>query len=310
MQNNSFLPGTKQQFAWDSTSSGALMKCPRYYQLSIVEGWRAPGLNVHLQFGLVYHSAGEIYSHARAKGNTHEESLHLAVRHALQATWDSVLKRGWISEDRNKNRQTLIRTIVWYLDKFEHDPIETIILANGKPAVELSFRLEMDGLTPAEAPHQPYMLCGHLDRVGQMQGQTFILDKKTTGHTIDDRYFAGFTPDNQFSTYMFAGRIIYPSPISGLIVDAAQVAVSFSRFRRGFVGRSPEQLDEWHTDLVWHIRQNEQYVKHNYWPMNPKACFMCEFRTVCSRSASQRDKFMEKDFVKRTWDPLQVRGDV
>ncbi len=264
--------------------------------------------NVHLTFGIVYHEATERYDHARANGQDHETALDTAVDHALKATWNTELKRPWQSEDKNKNRQTLIRTLVWYLDKFEHDPIETVILANGKPAVELSFRLELD--VKSAISGQNYLLCGHLDRIGTMGGQTFILDKKTTKHGLDDNYFSGYTPDNQFSTYSFAGKIIYPGPISGLIVDAAQVAVTFSRFKRGFVSRSPEQLDEWYKDLVIKLRENEFYAAHGYWPQNDKACFMCEFRPVCSISASQREPFLRKSFAKRIWDPLQKRGDV
>lgn len=307
--NSAFIPGTKQQFAWDSTSIGALKKCPYYYQLTIVDGYQSQLDNVHLTFGIAYHSATERYDHARAKGDNHEAALRIAIRHALAITWNSETNRPWISEDKNKNRLTLIRTLVWYLDKFQDDKLETVLLANGKPAVELSFRLEMD-FGPATAPGQMYMLCGHLDRIATLEGQTFIVDKKTTRHTLDDNYFRGYTPDNQFSTYSFAGRIIYPGPIHGLIVDAAQIAVTFSRFQRGLVSRTAEQLDEWYADLQVKLRENEQYVANNYWPRNDKACFMCEFREICSKSPSQREAWLKNKFRKRVWNPLQTRGDV
>ena len=60
------------------------------------------------------------------------------------------------------NRLTLLRSVVWYLDQFEHDSLETVILQDGKPAVELSFRF----LTNYQAPTgEPFLLCGHFDRV-------------------------------------------------------------------------------------------------------------------------------------------------
>ena len=43
-------------------------------------------------------------------------------------------------EDTIKTRFTLLRSVVWYLEQFENDPCETVILADGRPAVELSFR--------------------------------------------------------------------------------------------------------------------------------------------------------------------------
>ena len=120
------------QFAWDSTSIGAFKTCPRYYQLSILEGWQPREISVHLTFGLHFHSALERYDHLRFGGMDCDQAVREVVKYVLTITWDEQKNRPWLSDDPNKNRMTLLRSVVWYLDQFREDPIETVRLANGK----------------------------------------------------------------------------------------------------------------------------------------------------------------------------------
>jgi len=219
------------------------------------------------------------------------------------------LGRPWLSDDPNKNRATLLRTVVWYLEQFgQNDPFETVILASGKPAVELSFRLELS--YSSHLTGEAFQLCGHLDRVVKFQEHVYIVDAKTTKHTLDDRYFAQFSPDNQFSTYAFGGKIVYSVPIQGLIVDAAQVAVGFTRFERRPIARHQSQLDEWHRDLGFWLTTAQLHAKAQYWPQNDKSCFLCHFKGICGRPPAGREAWLSKEFVRRTWDPLVARGDI
>lgn len=195
-----FLPGTNVQFAWDSTSLGWLKTCPRLYQYSMIEGWRHRGNSVHLDFGLWYHDGLETYDKLRSDGLDHEDAVREVVLHCLKLTWvyetepappEDGLPPGavniipgtgtpWRSDHNLKTRETLIRSVIWYLEQFgPNDSATTIQLVNGKPAVELSFRLEMDwgpGWSDKHGPSsiggvalQPYVICGHLDRVVEFQ---------------------------------------------------------------------------------------------------------------------------------------------
>src|SRR6266705_445341 len=103
----SFSPNG-HQFAWDSTSLGEFKTCPQKYNLNIRLGYVPRAESVHLTFGLLYHAALEEYDRDRARGRDHEHALRTAVHVALLQTWDPVLQRGWQSDDKNKNRLTLI----------------------------------------------------------------------------------------------------------------------------------------------------------------------------------------------------------
>lgn len=317
MSNSPFLPNSAAQFAWDSTSLGWLKTCPRLYQYHMIEGLRSKGESPHLRFGIEYHHALEFYDHLRANGTAFSEALHATVREVLRRTWDTTntyitdaegnqevvatTAAGWASDHTSKNRFTLLRSVVWYLEEFRDDPAHTVILAEGKPAVELSFRFSLT---------DEIILSGHLDRLVEFQSMIYVMDRKTTGGTLSGHYFAGYAPDNQMSLYTLAAQVVYNTPAAGVIIDGAQIAVGFSRFGRGFTYRSPDQLEEWLEDTQSYISQAWDYAKRGRWPMNDKSCDKfggCAFRDICSKPKDVRPALLATDFKVERWNPLEAR---
>jgi len=307
-----FLPNTKIQFAWDSTSLGYLKTCPRLYQYIMIDGWGSRDESIHLRFGIEYHKALEDYDRFKAVGLDHEASMRRAIHELL------IRITGWrpsrdTKAGKYKNEQSIIRIVIDYLDHFEIDPTSTVILSNGKPATELSFRFELDW-GPTEYNEQPYILCGHLDRVVNFGDDMFVMDRKTSTSTISDYYFKQYSPNNQMTLYTIASQIILDTVIKGVIIDAGQVLIDSSRFVRGFTFRTQDQLDEWLADLRFWLALAEQYAVANYWPMNDTACDKfggCRFREVCSKSPKVRETYLKSDFDKLTederWNPLKAR---
>lgn len=313
-----FLPGTNVMFAWDSTCLGMLKTCPRLYKYTIIDGYSPKGESIHLRFGGEYHSALEAYDHSRATGKSHEDSIHVAVLTILQRTvgWDvdPDTKAG-----KYKNRKSLLGLVVDYLDHFGgDDPAQTVILSNGKPAVELSFRFELDfgprAITDSGYP-QPYLLCGHLDRVVNFNDQMMVMDRKTSTYTLSSTYFKQYEPNNQMTLYTLAGQVVMETAIKGVIIDAAQIMLTEpNRFVRGMTFRSTEVLEEWTHDLRIFLDQAEAYATAEYWPMNDTSCDKfggCRFREVCSKSPAVRERFLAADFTKLEpedrWNPLKSR---
>lgn len=312
--NSSFSQKSQNlQLAWDSTSLGLLKECPRKYYYSIVLGYQGSGDNVHLAFGQLYHGALERYDHSRATGADHDAATVSAVRYCLTETRVALANGGWRPRDwgdSNKNRFTLVRTVVWYLEQFRDDPARTLILHTGKPAVELSFRFETDFKSLAG---ETFWLCGHLDRVVEFNNAVYGLDRKTTKHTLYSDFIEEYSPDNQMSLYDIALQVVYGIRGQGIIVDKAQIAVGFSRFERGFLPKTDEQRVEFYADTAFWIGQAELFARKNYWPMNDKACGNfggCVFRGICARSPQVREMWLKGLYTKRMWDPLQVRGDI
>lgn len=288
------------QWVWDATSLTLADTCLRKYQYKMLEGWSFPQRSVHLIFGGLYASALEEFYKLRAGGMSIRDALASVVRGALQASWVDGAPVEFLHNA--KTRENLIRTIVWYVDQFGQEEIEVVQLANGKPAVELSFTLPVDN---------GWMFAGHIDRLVSYSGDKYVMDQKTTGGTISSSFFDGFNPDVQMSMYTFAGRMIYDVPVKGVIIDAAQIAVGFTRFERGFTFRSDGQLNEWYDEALGTIERTQRATRERRFPKNTTACGNyggCEFRRICSRSPEVRKNFLAGDFVKQpTWDPLDRR---
>jgi hypothetical protein len=297
-----FHPGTYVQFAWDSTSLGWLKECPRKYQYQMLEGWRSKGESVHLKFGIHYHKGLEDYDKHRARGLSHDEATNQTVLDLLVATWDFETGQPWQSDHNLKTRETLIRSVIWYLEQFgDNDPATTVILNSGEPAVELSFRVRID---------DDLVISGHLDRVVEFQNQYYVMDRKTSTSTISSYYFDQYAPDNQMSLYTLAGGIVYNNPVRGVIIDAVQIAVGFSRFERGMVYRTEDQSSEWLEDTKWWVEQAARMAEKNFWPMNDKSCHKyggCPFRSICASDQRVRETFLNQHFVREHWNPLAVR---
>lgn len=304
------------QWAFDSSTLKAASKCLAYYDLKYLRQWERAGGSIHLWFGGLYASALERFYKLTATGLDREAAIADCVRFLLIESWDhdrdeqgnrlpgTGKPRTFPIANSAKNRDTLLRTFIWYFEDFKDDPYTTHIRSDGSPAVEASFRLPVDdGL----------VLCGHIDRLANdRESNIFVHDQKTTGQTISPSYFKQFKPDIQFALYTFAGKAIYNIPVKGVIVDAVQIAVGFSRYARSPVLFTDAELNEWYEETMKLMQTVQSATRENFFPHNRMACHEfggCEFREICSRTPSVRDNFLKGEFVQREerWDPLKAR---
>src|SRR5258705_1647785 len=258
-----FLPNSNIHFAWDATSIEYLKRCPRLYQYEMLEGWKPNDENIHLRFGAEFHTALHQYQLVIADGIDHDEAVFHTIRELLYRVED------WNPDHKYKNRFFLIRSVIRYLDKYKDDTAKTVMQSNGKPAVELSFRFELD-YGPTE--DQPYVLCGYLDRVVDFQGEVFVMDHKTTTSTPGPYYWNQFEPNTQMTLYTLAGGIVFQTNIKGVIIDSGQLMMDDTRFTRGITYRTQDQLEEWLIDLKSWLDKAYEHAVDGYWPMNDRAC--------------------------------------
>ena len=286
---NQFTP-TGEQFIWNASSLKAWEKCPRYYFYTIIEGWRTRGVkSVHLTFGSHYAHALMRYWQLRAEGMDRMDATIEVVRELLERTWT---KSGPWETDHAKSRFTLIRSFVWYLEEFRQD-IPLMQTADG-PAVELQFRFAVDG---------DNFFVGTLDRVVEYDGAPWVMDQKTTGSSLSPRYFNGYHLDTQMSMYTYAGQAVFSIPVSGVIIDAAEIKVGFTRFGRGLTYRTPSQLNEWYDEAMQQIEDARSAVREQRFPRRTTSCGNyggCVFREICDKPKEVRGNFLRSGFKKET----------
>ena len=291
-----YIPGTDIRYAWDASSIEPLKRCGRLHHYRS-QGWRSSEDNVHLRYGSEYHQSMHDYEVLRAEGFTHRDAMFDVVR-ALTLRLD-----GWNPDHPKKNRQTLLRTVIWHMEKYENDHAQTWIMSNGKPAVEITFNFPLDFGPTAD---QPYVLCGKLDRIVVFNGDLFVMDYKTTTISLNDSYWKQFRMNDQMSLYTLAGKIVFQAPIKGVIVDAAQILVGGTNFERGIVYRTQDQLDEWVDNLRFYLDNQNSNA------MNDASCITrygpCEFLEICGRTPQVRERFLKSSFVQEEpWNPLQPK---
>lgn len=309
MNETSFLANGKQ-WAWDATSLAALQKCKYFFKLKHIDGWvrKKDAGNVHLWFGKHYATAIERFHLEEAallkEGMTREEArdraLKVAVCGALKDTWGTDT-----FDHKKKTRRTLIRSIVWYEAHWREEKFDTYILPDGKPALELTFRLDLK---------DPLVLCGHLDRVVQDHlGNLFIQDQKTTTDTISSYTSDRYKPNIQFAAYSYAGRVAFKMPINGVMVDLCSVQENYSDYKRFFVSFIEEEIDEWMVEQVALIEELWRAMDNDHFSRNLTSCHSfgtgCLFREVCSRPPSLRRNYLNRDFEQgERWDPVVPRN--
>lgn len=291
------------QYAWNSSSISVAETCLRKYKYQIIDGWQSKGSSVHLLFGGAYAKALETYFKlVMGEMVTREEAIRTIVRNALIDTWDRERAAPMEFIHNAKTRENLIRSIVWYFEQFAEDTMPTIRLSDGRPAVEHSFAFEVDN---------GIVFAGHLDRLVQYGDHVYVQDQKTTGHTLTPRFFDQFSPNTQMSMYTFAGRTIFGGPVRGVVIDAAQIAVGFTQFSRGFTSRTESELNEWYDDAMYWIETARHATREQHFPKNSASCGNyggCAFRHICARAPSVRDAFLDGDFVRgQALNPLEER---
>lgn len=300
--------------AFDSTMLGLAKTCLRKFKYIIIDGWRPRGFAAHLAFGTAVHKVKEVYDKDKAFGLSHDDALLNAVQFCMGYGYrDSngvfyPYDAAYTAEP-TKTRDTLLRSMIWFLDQFKNDHAQTVILSNGKPAVEHSFKINLPDFPTPDG--DPFILCGHLDRLVTIDGDYYFMDTKTTKSALTPYYFASFNPNNQMSLYFAAAQLALREPAKGGIIDAMQIGVGFTRFARHPINRTRNQQREWLQDTYFWINTVAQAAAEDNWPMNDTSCSDfggCPFRSICALDPSVREQFLKHEgFVKEPWNPLISR---
>jgi hypothetical protein len=222
----------------------------------------------------------------------------------------TVSERRFIPEDTGKNRNTLLRIIAWYCmeqpETKEDGGLFPYAFPNGKPAVELSFKVPL----PWKASTgEQFILSGHLDGIKTWGSDHFISDNKTTKSWLGEKYWAQYSPNIQVDTYDLVGTLLWPQlKLQGMAIEAAQTLVGGAKFGINVFYRTEGQREETLADIQYWLGLAEKFAKDNYWPMNKTNCKMCSFQRICSKDPAQRERYLNNgDFERKQWNPLEER---
>lgn len=217
-----------------------------------------------------------------------------------------------ICENANKNRDTLLRTILFYCDSALESTVQPYAFPDGEAAVELSFAIPL----PLESPDgDPYVLTGNIDGLGDFAGEILPRERKTTKNTPELWFFDRYNPDVQVDVYDLAANVMYadlldPKP-QGVLMEVTQVTKTISRIERQIVNVPEERRAETLQDILAHIKEAERCARDGYYPKRTASCNVnggCPMRKICRLAPSSRAGFLPGlDYEKREWNPREIR---
>jgi hypothetical protein len=294
--------------AIDNTSLSKFKECPQKYFLSIVQGYRRNSKAPPLVFGKIYHDLLELYDRLIFTGISREDVVRILVRRALN--YSNELAE---LDDDKRNIPSLLRAIVWYDMAYSNDPFKTVMLIDGRPAVELSFQLNfpMQLYNWESGEHEDVIYCGHIDRIASYEGRLYAVEHKHTTSALGDYYYDRYTFSSQISGYAAAIRVVWGLDAVGAMIDSTSIGVTFARFGRRIATRVEEHLEEWLEDTKYWITQVYEAKKNQHFPRNTESCNRysgCEFRDVCYARPGARDAVLKADFHVEHWNPMKPRG--
>ena len=295
------------RLVWDATTLAAFMLDPLTYYWKYVQGYRSREPSVDLLWGTAWDRSMAYYHNLRGRYDRKralEESIAFTIEHARKVDLDAVAAESKYKA-RKKNLATLIRSLVWYDD--EHGDYDIYEPHFAQPT-QVRLPLPMTTLDGEQ-----YWMVANYDQIVQdrIDGQLWVGERKSTTDTIGAKYWEQFDPCVQTSVYDWACSQSTAEPIVGVLMEAVQTAVGFSRFAHHEIRRTPQQRALWEKTMCYWIRQAEYITRDDCWEVAANVAgqrWESATRRIQRRSPAVWEGLLKSEMIKREpWNPLEVQ---
>ena len=295
------------RLVWDATTLAAVMLDPLTYYWKYVQGYRSREPSVDLLWGTAWDQSMAYYHNLRERHDRKralEESIAFAIEHARKVDLDAVAAESKYKA-RKKNLATLIRSLVWYGDEHgDYDIYEPYFAQPTQVRLPLPITT-LDG--------EQYWMVANYDQIvrDRIDGRLLVGERKTTTDTIGAKYWEQFDPCVQTSVYDWACSQSTAEPIVGVLMEAVQTVVGFSRFAHHEIRRTPQQRALWEKTMCYWIRQAEYIARDDCWEVAANVAgqrWESATRRIQRRSPAVWEGLLKSEMIKREpWNPLEVQ---
>lgn len=305
------------RLAWDATVLNTYMQDPLIYFWKYVQGYRSIVPATALVWGDLWHRLTASFNDLLLRGFSRDEALMLTIEVGLKFgrqvprfpdwTLDEISQAGKKDDHKKRNTYTLIRSLIWWEAEYRHMDEKVLLGPDNKPLLEQHFIIPL-GMKAYTG--EDYLLCGSMDMIVEDEDGQYVVERKHTARTLSQYYFEDFDPSVQIYTYDLVGSILLPqNPLRGVVVEACQTAVGFSRFERHEVFRTPSQRVEWHETLKYWISRAENDAKTGEFRMNPASnAYASIFTAIQKKDASHQLSMLESELDRQPlWNPLDPK---
>jgi len=311
---------------YDNTKLGDYKKCPRYYYLRHVRGWRPAGTAMPLIFGLCWHEAMNVIWSGWKMVKENKATAQDLVEVAMTAWEHCWIENGGkpIAELDMQDLEMLgARTpmvakemLYSYVDKREGILNQMELLAAERPFA-----------VPLYEDRTDIWYIGRRDKDVMIQGDLVVIEHKTSSeYKVDggfkQQYLESYYPNSQVTGYLYAANLEY-GKVRYVWVDAALVHKKVHDcFKFIPINSSLSDMDAW----LWEARdwaarvENEierladQPLKNTVmgaFPKNTENCCgkygLCSMLTICrgfSNPASLEEP--PPQYIHDPWNPFEL----
>ncbi len=296
------------RLAWDATMLTAYMRDPLTYFWKHVQGYGTPRTNNTLSFGTIWHEATGAFDAATYAGADRVEALRAGIARAKEKADEMGLPyTGKKGDEAKRNLRTLLRALIWWEQDTLHRKWRALPNGDGSPAIEVRFVLPL-GVRAYTG--EEFVLCGSFDSaIEDEDGNAWVLERKTTTKTLGPFFWQTYDPCMQTYLYDYVAPQLYPERrLRGVIVEAMQTGVEFSRSETHNIVRTDEQRAHWHEVMLYWMRRAEQDARDDAW----KRALNCEatqygsiYKDIQKRDPRVWQALLNTDLEKRElWNPL------
>jgi hypothetical protein len=290
--------------SYDHSAFKLFKECHRKYLYRIILGRQAPKskYQVIFDFGKAYHSFREHLELNFQSGKSHEESLALALKVAL----DSPLVAG---EGKYEfyNKQRLAQTC---LVAFEHWKVEKQRGAIEVIAIEQPFNIELGN---------GKFISGRADQIIRWNGYIWGRDFKTTSK-IEQYFTATLDPNDQATRYIYAESKLHIGSeavkngkfIKGIVFEVIQnTKTTTPKIYNSMITKNKYQLETWEREQLFLHELLDLCIQKDEWAMHESACTFCDYSKVCKApSESSQENILRNEFQLSPWDHEKVEQTV
>ena len=253
----------------------------------------------------LHHARVAFYEH----GLNRTESALAATRAFMQYYGDY--------EAPDNHPKDFVNTLCALLDYFEFypfdaDPIQPIMLANGKPAVEFTFAIPTEVMHPTT--NQPIIYGGRCDMLGTYNSVGVIVDEKTT-KAMGPQWAKNWSMRGQFIGYVYAAQY-YGYDISTALVRGIAIQKTQYKHMQVIETYSQWQIERWWLHVHEKLNRMVAYWKmqakysdrspHAMWPYSyGDGCSSysgCPYLHLCTVESPPQ---WYGDYARRVWNPLE-----
>lgn len=285
--------------AIDSSALMEFKRCPLAYFFRYVLGFTDKEEPVYFTWGSAYHKYRETLELVYKKNGEDKSKLDLYSAEALGAAlklWGARNNPLPGSKFAHVTKERLIAACIeshkaW---KGEKTRGSIIVLQTEQP-----FSIELPNGVKRS---------GRFDQVILWNGRVWGRDFKTT--TKDWKYFQRtFWPNDQFSGYTYAQKLLTGKTVAGQLVEAVinraptKTEDRLPEVQSKIVAINEGQLETWLDEQLYWDQSLKMARENDLYPKNEKSCGWCPYHQVCQGSNEMaQETILKSHYTVRVWD--------